>query len=58
MTATVRELAKELVVERPRAIYRECAYCGRHCVGFTCAPHRDLPQLEHDIYSPTERQEA
>lgn len=49
-----RELVKVVVGEKPRAGFGgECAYCGARCFGYACGPHKDLPQLEHDVYSET-----
>ena len=40
------QLTKALVGERPKRVYRECHYCGRPCIGTTCAAHRKLLQLD------------
>lgn len=51
MTATARQLTKDVVVEQPRKLYATCGYCGGNCYGRTCQGHSDLPQLEHEIYT-------
>lgn len=44
-----RVLTKTLIAERPKRVYGQCNYCGRPCLGRTCAAHRKLQQLEHDM---------
>lgn len=51
MTSAARQLTKQVVAETPRAGFATCAYCGRPCFGFACSAHRDLPQLEHSLYT-------
>lgn len=54
MTTAVRLLTKAVISEPQRDagwLAERCVYCGRRCYGRACSAHRDLPQIENQLFT-------
>ena len=49
LSLSARQLTKAITTERPKRTYGQCHYCGRPCLGQTCAAHRKLVEMDPNM---------
>lgn len=57
--AAIRELTRDIVTDlRAPEFSGECVYCGRPTYGRACHAHRDLIQIENQLFVETDDEAA